>query len=149
MEDKVYVTVGKIIKIVQEIEYNLIVGTKTAKILNLFERYKHVSNEYLKKVEADTKELSDAMSNMTFGMLMNVVRKNDFLADDDLDYLESILSKRNYLVHKYFKQSEIEKTQEEIKIKYLEKFYHEAYNFNEYLNGVIVEMKSDLNNYSN
>lgn len=147
METNIYIIVGKIIEIVQEIEYNLIEGTKTAKILNLFERYKIVSPHYFAKVENDTKELSDAMSNMTFGMLMNMVRRHDFLPSDDLDYLESLLSKRNHLVHKFFKNNEREKTQDEIKIKYLNKFYEEACTFNQYLSNIINEMKCDLDNY--
>ena len=40
---------------------------------------------------------------MTFGQLMGIVRKYDFISSDDLDYLETILSKRNQLVHQYFK----------------------------------------------
>ena len=147
METNIYIIVGKIIETVQEIEYNLIEGTKTAKILNLFERYKTVSPHYFAKVENDTKELSDAMGNMTFGMLMSIVRKHDFLPSDDLDYLESLLSKRNHLVHKFFKNNEREKTQDDIKIKYLNKFYEEACNFNQYLSNIIDEMKCDLDKY--
>ena len=107
MENNIYYLVGKIIENVQDIEYNLIEGTKIARILNVFERHKKVSPTYFHKIEMDTKRLVDEMVNMTFGQLMGIVRQNEFLSSDDMDYLESLLSKRNQLVHQYFKYNEM------------------------------------------
>ncbi len=144
MENNTYYLVGKIIESVQHIEYILIEATRAAKILNVFNKYKNVSPFYFQKIEKETKELADEMSNMTFGRLMGVVRNYDVLPSDDLDYLESILSKRNQLVHHYFKYNEMNKCSEEVKIKYLTRFLSEATTFEEYLKRVASELESDL-----
>lgn len=140
----VYYIVGKIIESVQNIEYNLVEGTKISKILRVFERNKTVSPFYFQRVEQETKELTDAMTNMSFGQLMGIVRKFEVLPSDDLDYLESLLSKRNQLVHRYFKYNELNKCSEEMKIRYLNNFLNEALTFNNYLEKNIEEMKNDL-----
>jgi len=46
MENDTYYLVGKIIESVQNIEHYLIEGTKIAKILNVFTKYKKVSPLY-------------------------------------------------------------------------------------------------------
>ena len=97
-------------------------------------------------IDEETKKLAEEMENMTFGQLMGIVRKYDVLPSDDMDYLESILSKRNQLVHRYFKYNEMNTCSEEIKIKYLTKFLEEAKAFQKYLNHVIGEMRIDLKN---
>lgn len=140
----VYCIVGRIIESVQNIEYNLIEGTRISKILRVFERNKKVSPLYFQHVEQETKELTDSMTNMSFGQLMGIVRKFEVLPSDDLDYLESLLSKRNQLVHRYFKYNELNKCDEEMKIRYLNNFLNEAITFNNYLEKNINEMKSDL-----
>ena len=94
----------------------------------------------------DTKRLVDEMVNMTFGQLMGIVRQNEFLSSDDMDYLESLLSKRNQLVHQYFKYNEMNQASEEVKTKYLLHFLEEAQAFKKYLNDVILELKKDLKN---
>ena len=137
MENDTYYLVGKIIESVQNIEHYLIEGTKIAKILNVFTKYKKVSPLYFQKIDEETKKLAEEMENMTFGQLMGIVRKYDVLPSDDMDYLESILSKRNQLVHRYFKYNEM---------KYLTKFLEEAKAFQKYLNHVIGEMRIDLKN---
>ena len=100
MENDTYYLVGKIIESVQNIEHYLIEGTKIAKILNVFEKYKKVSPLYFQKIDEETKKLAEEMENMTFGQLMGIVRKYDVLPSDDMDYLESLLSKRKQLVHR-------------------------------------------------
>ena len=127
MENDTYYLVGKIIESVQNIEHYLIEGTKIAKILNVFTKYKKVSPLYFQKIDEETKKLAEEMENMTFGQLMGIVRKYDVLPSDDMDYLESILSKRNQLVHRYFKYNEMNTCSEEIKIKYLTKFLEEGF----------------------
>ena len=147
MEDeKVYYLVGRIIESVQSIEYNLIEGTKMAKILNVFNKYKNVSPFYFQKIEKETKELAEEMTNMTFGQLMGIISQYDVLPADDLEYLESLLSKRNQLVHKYFKYNELNKASDELKHKYLTRFLEESVAFQKYLDNLIVEMKKDLDN---
>lgn len=145
METNIYYIVGKIIESVQNIEYNLVEGTKISKALRVFERNKTVSPLYYQRVEQEIKELVDAMGNMSLGQLMGIVRKYEVLPSDDLDYLESILSKRNQLVHRYFKYNELNKCDDEMKLRYLSNFLNEAITFNNYLESSVEEMKRDLN----
>ena len=56
MENDTYYLVGKIIESVQNIEHYLIEGTKIAKILNVFTKYKKVSPLYFQKIDEETKK---------------------------------------------------------------------------------------------
>lgn len=144
MEQQIYILVGRIIELVQNIEYLLVDGIKMSKVLNVYNKYNEVSDNYLKKIEQDIVLLTEEMENMTFGKIINLVRIHEVLANDDIEYLESILSKRNQLIHKYFKYNELNKCSEEVKYKYLTQFHHEAVEFLNYLSNVIKEMKNDL-----
>lgn len=46
---------------------------------------------------------------MTMGQIIGYAKKVEFFEDDDLDELEYILNKRNYLAHQFFKQNDIVK----------------------------------------
>lgn len=142
MNNEIYTLVGKIIEGVQTIEYLLVDGIKMAKILNVFNKYNEISENYYHKIEQDIKKLTDEMENMTFGNIINLIRVHEVLSNDDIEYLESILSKRNQLVHKYFKHSDFELS-DDVKYNYLQKFYSDINEFINYLNDVIDEMKED------
>ena len=142
MNNEIYTLVGKIIEGVQTREYLLVDGVKMAKILNVFNKYNEISENYYHKIEQDVKKLTDEMENMTFGNIVNLIRVHEVLSNDDIEYLESILSKRNQLVHKYFKHSDFELS-DEVKYNYLQKFYSDINEFINYLNEVIEEMKED------
>ena len=143
MQNEIYILVGKIIEGVQTIEYLLVDGVKMAKILNVYNKYNEISDNYYRKIEQDIKVLTDEMENMTFGSIIHLIRIHEVLSTDDIEYLESILSKRNQLVHKYFKHSDFELSVD-VKYNYLQKFYSEINEFINYLNEVIDEMKEDL-----
>ena len=135
MKNEDYILIGKIIENVQNIEYDLIQGIRFNRLLSLFEKYKTVSPALFQNVENDTVHLA-----------MGIVRKYDFISSDDLDYLETILSKRNQLVHQYFKYNELNNSDEETKSKYLKRFYEESSTFSEYLHNIVLEIKNDLDN---
>lgn len=143
MQNDIYVLVGRIIEGVQTIEYLLVDGIKMAKILNVFNKYNEISDNYYQKIEQDVKRLTEEMENMTFGNIINLIRIHEVLSNDDIEYLESILSKRNQLVHKYFKHSDFELSID-VKYNYLQKFYSDINEFINYLNEVINEMKEDM-----
>lgn len=143
MQNEIYILVGKIIEGVQTIEYLLVDGVKMAKILNVYNKYNEISENYYKKIEQDIKILTDEMENMTFGSIINLIRIHEVLSSDDIEYLESILSKRNQLVHKYFKHTDFELSID-VKYNYLQKFLSEVNEFINYLEEVISDMKEDL-----
>ena len=145
--DNIYQLIGMIIEKVQNIEYNLCQKIKYSKLLYLFERHKNVSPYLFEKVEKETKELIDHLSNMSFGQIIGIVRKFDALSSGDIEYLESILSKRNQLVHSYFKNNELNHSSDEVKIKYLNNVLNDVTAFNSYLIDLLEEAKSDLNEY--
>ncbi len=142
--DNVYTIVGLIIERVQNIEYNLCLKIKYSKLLNLFDRYKNVSPHLFERVEQETKELIEQLANMTFGQIIGIVRKYDALSKEDIEYLESILSKRNQLVHRYFKYNELNKCTEDIKLKYLNNYLNEVNSFSSYLENLVEEASRDL-----
>lgn len=144
MNQEIYNLTGKIIEAVQNIEYILVDCIKMAKILNVYNKFNQVSIYYYQKIENDIKVLTEEMENMTFGNIINLVRVHEVVSNDDIEYLESILSKRNQLVHKYFKYNELNQCTEETKLKYLNNFYHETNEFLTYILNVKDEMKNDL-----
>ncbi len=145
MEEKNYALVGRIIESVQQIEYDLIRGVKYKRLFQLFEKYKNVSPHLFQKVEEDTTMLAKKMTTMTFGELIGIVKKYELLGIDDTDYLESLLSKRNQLVHQYFKYNEMNQCSEQMKTNYLTRFLEESLAYSEYLTRLIDEIQTDLN----
>lgn len=143
--ENIFKLIGMIIENVQNIEYLLVKGIRTYKLNNLFEKYKNVSPYLFRKVDRETKELSEEMANMTFGQVMNIIRKQDFLSNDDIDYLESLLSKRNQLVHQFFKYNQMNHSDDFAKLTYLQNFYLESKSFSEYLSNIVDELENDLN----
>ena len=111
----------------------------------MFEKYKNVSPHLFQKVEEDTTMLAKKMTTMTFGELIGIVKKYELLGIDDTDYLESLLSKRNQLVHQYFKYNEMNQCSEQMKKNYLKRFLEESLAYIEYLTRLIDEIQTDLN----
>ncbi len=140
-----YELIGMIIENVQSIEYQLVRGIRSYRLNHLFEKYKNVSPYLFQMVDTETKQLVEEMKNMTFGQLMGIIRKQDFLSTDDMDYLESILSKRNQLVHQYFKYNQMNQSDELAKLNYLQNFYQESKSFGNYLRQIVDEVENDLN----
>lgn len=53
--------------------------------------------------------LFEKMQEMTMGQIIGHARKVECFSDDDINELEYILEKRNYLAHQFFKQNDIVK----------------------------------------
>ncbi len=54
-------------------------------------------------------DLFDKMQDMTMGQIIGYARNVEFFSDNDIEELEYILDKRNYLAHQFFKQNDIVK----------------------------------------
>lgn len=90
MINELYLLFGEIFENAQYIEWNLaliISKSQNIEATNLFEQ----------------------MQDMTMGQVVGYARNVEFFSDNDIEELEYILDKRNYLAHQFFKQNDIVK----------------------------------------
>ncbi|MDE6060890.1 MAG: hypothetical protein K2G31_05410 [Clostridia bacterium] len=90
MIDQLYELFGEIFEVAQYIEWN--VALIVSKSHNM---------------TAD--DLFEKMQYMTLGQIVGYARNVEFFSDSDIEELEYILDKRNYLAHQFFKQNDIVK----------------------------------------
>ena len=144
----IYVRIGEIIKIVQYIEYNLADLIEYKKILDLFENTSTVSDKVFSKTETEAKKLRDKLSNQTLGNVINFVKKYNIFDNTELEKLETILRKRNNLIHHYFKDKDFEKHSNTIPFltvegNYLRNFLRDADDFNDKLCELLEEYEAE------
>lgn len=60
-------------------------------------------------------DLFEKMQDMTMGQIVSYAKNVEFFGDGDISELEYILDKRNYLAHKFFKQNDIVKHNNNVK----------------------------------
>ena len=90
MINELYCLVGEILENAQYIEWNIaLIVSKSHNVeaTNLFEN----------------------MQNMTMGQIIGYAKKVEFFEESDIEELEYILNKRNYLAHQFFKKNDIVK----------------------------------------
>lgn len=142
MNDEIYKLIGMIIENVQNIEYQLI---RVFELNNLSKKNKYISPYIFQAIDYQTEQLTKEMSNMTFGRVMGMIRKKDYLSVEDINDLESLLSKRNQLVHQFFKYNEMNHSDELAKLNYLQNFFQESKSFSEYIKEIIDDLEDELN----
>ena len=86
-----------------------------------------------KSQNINASNLFNKMQEMTMGQIIGYAKKVEFFEDDDLDELEYILNKRNYLAHQFFKQNDHEKNS----------------NNTDFLNNKIGELRNILTRFQN
>lgn len=136
--DYIALEVGKLMKTVQYIEYNLVELIKLKKILSVFDETDSVPNKVFEKAENEADELSKQLGNKTLGQVINIVKKSNIVSSKKLSELEDILRKRNDLVHHYFKRKDFEKHEDnnpfiENEYNYLKNFNFQSDGFNDFL----------------
>lgn len=141
MNDEIYKLIGMIIENVQNIEYQLI---RVFELNNLSKKNKYVSPYIFQAIDHQTEQLTKEMANMTFGRVMGMIGKQDFLSVDDMNDLESLLSKRNQLVHQFFKYNEMNHSNELAKLNYLQNFFQESKSFSEYIKEIVDDLEDEL-----
>ena len=57
----------------------------------------------------DATNLFESMQNMTMGQIIGYAKKVEYFEESDIEELEYILNKRNYLAHQFFKKNDIVK----------------------------------------
>lgn len=101
--NRIYCAIGKIIEITQDIEEMVGVICRNSEIIKEFGRNKQMTKTDLMQVEDDANYLKDKMQTMTFGAMIGVVYESKSLSFDEINELKSLLERRNYFVHEYFK----------------------------------------------
>ncbi len=90
MINELYNLFGEIFENAQYIEWNIALITCKSHNLNATDLFKK-------------------MQDMTMGQIVGYAKKVEFFENDDIEELEYILNKRNYLAHQFFKQNDIVK----------------------------------------
>lgn len=101
--DEIWKKIGLIINISQMIEYSLINIIAVNEILSEFEKknqmYVFEYNELVKK----SNELSDIFETKTLGEILSYFKEIKYFKNKDYHKLIEVLKRRNYVVHKFFK----------------------------------------------
>jgi hypothetical protein len=88
--EEIYNLIGEILEIVQYIEWNIVVLA-------------------CRECDEDSDELWGEMQTMTLGQVIKKAQQIEVFDEDNIEELEYILNKRNYLVHRYFKDQDFVK----------------------------------------
>ncbi len=90
MINELYMLFGEIFENVQYIEWNIaLIVSKSHNI--------------------EANNLFEQMQNMTMGQIVGYAKNVEFFDNKDIEELEYILDRRNYLAHQFFKQNDIVK----------------------------------------
>lgn len=140
--DNIRYLLGRIIEVVQYIEYNLSVALAYDATIKGLEQEKakkgFVDGKAKLAIATRANELRASASTMTFGALIATVSQANIMEKKDLDELEDILKTRNQLVHQFFKMNDFETKKDnagflEEQVNYLKKFLNRINNFNAFL----------------
>ncbi len=101
--NRIYCAIGKIIELAQDIEEMVGEICKNSEIIKEFARNKQMTKADLAQVEDDANYLKEKMQTMTFGSMIGIVYESKSMSFDEINSLKSLLEKRNYFVHEYFK----------------------------------------------
>lgn len=101
--NRIYCAIGKIIEVTQDIEEMVGEICKNSEIIKEFGRNKHMTKQDYLQAEDDANYLKEKMQSMTFGAMIGIVYESKSLSYDEINQLKSLLERRNYFVHEYFK----------------------------------------------
>lgn len=112
--NRIYCAIGKISELTQNIELALGEICEKSEIIKEFGRHVKISVEDYNQVVSDANYLKEEMTTMTFGRMIGIVYESKSLSRDEIATLKTLLEKRNYFVHEYFKYTNFEKASEEL-----------------------------------
>ncbi len=101
--NRIYCAIGKIMEVTQNIEINICDICEQSEIIKEFSRHTKISSEAYAQVVSDAAYLKNKMDSMTFGERIYVVQESRSLKQDEISELRTLLEKRNYFTHEYFK----------------------------------------------
>ena len=104
--NRIYCSVGKIIELTQHIELSVLDLCELSEIVKEFSRHKVMTSADFAQAKDDAAYLKKKMQTMTFGQLVVIINESKSMAYDEVKELKSLLEKRNYFAHEYFKYTD-------------------------------------------
>ncbi len=104
--NRIYCAVGKIIELTQHIELSVLDICELSEIVKEFSRHNVMTLSDFAQAKDDAAYLKKKMQTMTFGQLVVIINESRSLAYDEVKELKSLLEKRNYFAHEYFKYTD-------------------------------------------
>ena len=101
--NRIYCAIGKIVEVTQFIEVRLGDICEKSEIIKEFSRHARMTKEAYAQIEGDAAYIKDKMLTMTFGAMIGVIYESKSLSYDETTELKTLLEKRNYFTHEYFK----------------------------------------------
>ena len=76
-----------------------------------------MTKEAYAQIEGDAAYIKDKMLTMTFGAMIGVIYESKSLSYDETTELKTLLEKRNYFTHEYFKYTSFANAKEVLKFE--------------------------------
>ncbi len=101
--NRIYCAIGKIMEVTQNIELDICDICEQSEIIKEFSRHSKMTAEDYSQAVSDAAYLKNKMDTMTFGERIYIVQESWSLKFDEISELRTLLEKRNYFTHEYFK----------------------------------------------
>ena len=101
--NRIYCAIGKIMEVTQNIEVDICDICEKSEIIKEFSRHTRITESDYNQVVGDAAYLRDKMETMTFGERIHIVQESRSLSYEEIGELRTLLEKRNYFTHEYFK----------------------------------------------
>ncbi|MBE5755725.1 MAG: hypothetical protein E7341_03535 [Clostridiales bacterium] len=111
--NRIYCAIGKIVEVTQFIEVRLGDICEKSEIIKEFSRHAKMTKEAYEQIQSDAGYIKDKMLTMTFGAMIGVIYESKSLSYDETTELKTLLEKRNYFTHEYFKYTTFENAKEQ------------------------------------
>ena len=111
--NRIYCAIGKIVELTQTIELELGDILENSEIIKEFGRLQKMTKADYEQVLDDAGYIKEKMRTMTFGAMISVLRESKSLSYDEITELKTLLEKRNYFAHEYFKYTDFSNVKED------------------------------------
>ena len=110
--NRIYCAIGKIVELTQNVELELGNLCENSEIIKEFGRHSRMSRADYDQILEDSEYIKEKMRTMTFGSMIGVLRDSQSLSRDEITELKTLLEKRNYFAHEYFKYTNFKNADE-------------------------------------
>ncbi len=101
--NRIYCAIGKIVEVTQNIELDIGEICELSEIIKEFSRHVKMTIQDYEQAKSDADYLKTKMETMTFGQMIGIVYDSRSLKHEEIKELKSLLERRNYFTHEYFK----------------------------------------------